>query len=321
MNDKGHKIAVAGNQWITKYLIERLCDAGYRPSLIINVGKEKSASISGYEDLAEVGNYYNIPVYRPELYSLKAECDREFLLKEDIDVLLAFGWQRLIPDWLIYHCQRGVYGVHGGPLPPPRCRGRAVFNWALLMGCETFYMYLMQIDPGVDSGDILAIEQFDITPEDDVCTLYHKNCIVSTKLFIENLTDILEGTCSPYKQNDSEPSYLPKRTPEMGGIDWSMPAKQIVNLIRATAPPYPGAFTLLEEMVVNISRAHIFDSKICFTQEPGEIIDLFPNGDFLVMTGDTALYVREYTCDNIDLLKKGLCFEPKCGIQPDWPEL
>src|SRR5439155_24487443 len=96
-------------------------------------------------------------------------------------------------------------------------------------------------------------------------------------------------------QSEEGSTYLPKRTPEMGGVFWGWPAVRIENLVRAVAPPYPGAFTTLDGEELKILRAHVLDQMILFEAEPGTILDRFPNGDLLVMAGDAALYIREYS--------------------------
>jgi methionyl-tRNA formyltransferase len=321
MMEQMGRIAVAGNQWITEYLLERMIEQGFHPALLLNVRPEKSAAISGYRDLSGFAERHGIELYRPELYTLKSDGDRAALLGMEIDALLVFGWQRLIPDWLIEHCQRGVYGVHGGPKPPPRCRGRAVFNWTILLGYTNFYLYLFRITPEVDAGGIIEITEFDVTPFDDVLTLYHKNCVVSTRMMLKHLPSILKGEVEWIEQSGDEPTYLPKRTPEQGGIYWDATAERISNLIRAVAPPYPGAFTALDGSEVRITTAHVFDTKISYEAAAGTILDVFPNGDFIVMTGDYPLYVRGYECDDKSLIAAGKVFELHSGSQPPDPEV
>lgn len=314
-----YRLAIAGNQWITQYLLEQIIESGWRPSLILNMPPERASSISGYVDLEPIARRHEIEVYRPASYSLKKSADRKALAERQIDALFVFGWQRLIPSWLIDRCGQGVYGVHGGPEKPPRCRGRAVFNWALLLGYEKFYLYLFQITPEVDAGPILGMSEFDITPHDDVLTLYHKNCIVSARMFLQYLPAILEGRASGQSQPEDGATYLPKRTPENGGIYWDKPAEEIANLIRAVAPPYPGAFTRLDDMQVRIHGAHVFDTKIHFQAEAGTVLDVFPNRDFLVMTADHPLYVRKYECDDPDRIVRGKGLAVRSGEQPPAP--
>lgn len=292
------RIAVAGNQWITRYLVEKLVVADLAPSLIINMGDHWADRISGYEDHAQLAQDIGADIYRPEKYNLKSEADEIALCAMDIDVLFVFGWQRLIPEWLIDHCSVGAFGVHGGPERPPRCRGRAVFNWALLLGYERFYMYIFRLSALADDGEIYALREFDICPEDDILTLYHKNCVVTSRMLVETLPGLLAGTIKGQPQTDEGTTFLPQRKPENGGVDWTQSAKRVVDLVRAVAPPYPGAFTYFGETQIYIERAQVFDSKILYSADPGEIVEVFPNGDIVVQAGNGAVYVRQMRIDN-----------------------
>ena len=295
--------------------------SGFKPYLIVNNHPNKSKSISGYVDLKKICHKYGIKIYRPNKYSLKTRLDEENL-KGEIDLLYVFGWQRLIPEWLIDSCSKGVYGVHGGPLKPPRCRGRAVFNWAIILGYKKFYMYLFSITIGADEGDIADIVEFDIHNEDDVLTLYHKNCIVSSRMFIEFLPKILNGTIKLIKQPKNKSSFLPKRSPQNGGINWEESAVRITNLVKALTRPYPGAFSILNGVCVYILRSQIFDSKIEFGYvDPGEIIEVFPNNDFIVATIDFPIYVRDYYSKETLQIEKGLKFDITSGIQLPDPDV
>lgn len=315
-------ITVVGNQWITKYLIEELISVGIKPSLIINMSAEKSEDISGYYDLNEIAFKHEIELYNPKTYSLKNEIDERYLSTKKIDLMLVFGWQRLIPEWFINQIPLGVFGVHGGPEKPPRCRGRAVFNWAILLGYSRFYMYLFRITSGVDEGSILKSVEFDINPFDDVLTLYHKNCLVSSKMFIEQIPLIISKTNSSIDQDKKGATYLPKRTPENGGIFWDWKAERIINLIRAVAPPYPGAFTEFRDQTVQIFKAHIFDTKITFeNSQPGQIIEVFPNGDLIVMASDYPIYIREYCMENPKKIQKNRIFQLRSGKHIPDPDL
>jgi len=296
-----------------------MCDAGFKPKLIINMDPSHSEMISGYQDLTEFAEQLEIDVYRPYKYNLKSQEDIDALSKCDIDVLLVFGWQRLIPEWLIDQCQKGVFGVHGGPEKPPRCRGRAVFNWAMIMGYDKFYLYLFKITPDIDSGDIIDIREFDINQFDDIATLYNKNCILTSQMIIDNISSIIDGTVVMSPQADETPTFLPKRTPDDGEIFWDKDSNTICRLIRALTKPYPGAYTHSKGKQVFIYNAHLFDTKIKFKGVPGQISEVFDTGEFVVITGDYPLYVRSYSNNFIPC--KGDIFEYKKNVEIIYPTI
>ena len=316
------KIGVAGNQWITEYLINKLTINDLKPHFILNMDETWSKKISGYTNLEKKLIDKNIFIYRPKQYNLNSIEDKEFLLKQNLDILLVFGWQRLIPEWFIESFKYGAWGVHGGPEKPPRCRGQAVFNWSLILGYKKFYMYLFEISPGVDEGKIAEITNFDILDSDDILTLYHKNCIVSSKMFIDNIPKIIEGSVKLLKQpTDQKATYLPKRKPENGGINWNWSSERLVNFVRALAPPYPGAFSIINNTQIFIFKLQIFDKKLNFNYPAGTIIEVFPNKDLLVSTKDNPVYIREWESDQNFNIKNGMRFDIISGIALDDPEV
>lgn len=316
------KIGIAGNQWITEYLINKLISVDMKPSLIINMDNTWEDEISGYIDLAEKFIDKNIKIYRPKTYNLGSIQDKDFLISESIDILIVFGWQRLIPKWYIDSIPFGVWGVHGGPEKPPRCRGRAVFNWSLILGYKKFYMYLFKITPEIDEGEIAEIRVFDILDSDDILTLYHKNCVVSAKMFLKNIPKILNGTINLQLQDSNKKAtYLPKRISENGGINWHWDSKKLVNFVRALAPPYPGAFTEINGVRVFIYKMQIFDKRLKFSFNPGTIIDIFPNDDFIVSTIDYPVYVSLWESKEVIKFQSGMEFVNKVGIQISDPEI
>lgn len=315
------RIAVAGNQWITRHLINALSEQGLAPKLILNMGPNWADRISGYENLEEDAARMGARLYRPSKYSLKSAEDETALANSEIDLLFVFGWQRLIPDWLIAACRKGAFGVHGGPELPPRCRGRAVFNWAILLGYKQFHMYAFRLTPAVDDGDIVGLQTFDILPADDVMTLYHKNCVVSSRLFLQVARDVERGQLAMRPQSHEGATYLPKREPQNGGIDWTAPSRRIVDLVRALAPPYPGAFTDYDSIQVNIRRAQIFDTRIAYPVAPGRILEVFPNNDFVVSASDGCIYVREWVANGEFKPRRGIAFTPVSGVPLPDPEI
>lgn len=312
------RLCLAGNQWISEHLVGWLVEAGYPPHLLLNLAPERGQGISGYADLAPLAERHRIALYRPASYALTALEDEAVLADAGIDVLIVFGWQRLIPAWLIERCRLGVYGVHGGPEPPPRCRGRAVFNWALILGCTRFHLYLFRITPEADAGDILDTVEFEVTPHDDIVSLYHKNCVVTERMLMRQLPRILDGTARGRAQPASGATWLPRRRPENGGIRWGAPAARISDLVRALAPPYPGAFTTLDGSTVRVLDAHPFDAQLLFAQTPGTVIEVFPNGHLLVAASDQAVYVRRWEAPPGTAVRRGVVFAETSGVQlPD----
>jgi len=314
------RIAIAGCQWISAYLLDAFVAAGRAPVLTIAPDRALAGHLSGYRDLESAIRGHGGELYRPRSLNLKHRDDAAAFAAQAIDALVVFGWPRLIPQPILSACRVGAIGVHGGPAPPPRCRGRAVLNWTLILGCETFHVYAFRLTAGVDDGHILARAQFNIDPRDDIATLYNKHCAVSTRLLLQSVEDASRaGALTGTPQDSDGATYFPKREPEHGGIDWNAAASCIANLVRGVTDPYPGAFADGPQGRATILEAQAFDDAIAPEGAPGEIVDLFPNGDFVVAAGRGALCVRRWRSNGDFRPMRGYRFQPKSGIQPPDP--
>jgi methionyl-tRNA formyltransferase len=130
--------------------------------------------------------------------------------------------------------------------------------------------------------------------------------MATTDILLKSLPKILEGTFE-YTHQEGDPTYYPKRTPEDGAIHWHDSTRDIYNLIRAVAAPYPGAFTEIDGDRIFIWNAIPFSADFGFDTDEGEIVQVFDStSDFVVCTGDGTLLVTEWEADS---------FTPTEGIQ------
>ena len=180
-------------------------------------------------------------------YSLNNLAAREKISSIDIDVLIVTGWQRLVPEWLINHCQMCVIGSHGSPFGITKGRGRSPQNWSLIMGLTSFEISIFKIDKGIDSGVIFDTKKFNYDENDDIRTSYFKVCLLTSSMIINLLKDKNFLSKDFLNQEESEAEYLPKRTPEDGFIDWNRTGKEIGRFVRALTRPYPGARTKIND--------------------------------------------------------------------------
>lgn len=295
--NQGKRIGVIGTQSSTMNCIEGLIRGGYTINHLITVMPQLKEGIADYQDLSTFTEKKEIPFTRVATYAMKDKETRERLAGVNLDVIVVVGWQRLIPEWLLDKTPLGVYGMHGSSMPLPKGRGRSPMNWSILEQKDRFYTYLFRYDSGVDSGDIVDLQRFDICPWDTIQSLQHKNTVSQYLLLLKNLPAILNGKIHPIPQDKSvKPSYYPKRTPEDGSIDWkNWAARDIYALIRAVTKPYPGAYTMMNDERIMIWRAAPFDSSIKFTNaRPGEIVEVFTDGTFIVQCFVDSLLILEY---------------------------
>jgi len=296
------RLGVAGTKSTTLELIEQLLSDGFEPDLLITLTPEmgEASKVAGYKDLRRFAEENRIPVYHAESYALTAETDKANLSREEIDLLLVIGWQRLIPEWLLDRLRIGAFGMHGSPEPLPRGRGRSPINWALLNGKTSFVTNLFKYDAGVDSGMIVGRQKFDINPWDDCNTLHMKNRIAMNRLLREHLSGLIAGNGRLQPQSgEVEATYFPKRTAESGRIEWDgMDMAALHNCIRAQTRPFPGAFSHLEGAAEPFYfwKGHPFDGHLVYDGAlPGTVVEVFHDGSFLVAVWDGSVRVHEYT--------------------------
>ena len=291
------RIAFAGCKDTTKECMGALIRAGWKPDLLITITPEMGEKhmVAGYLDLRDFAAENNIPVYQANAYSLKSQTDIDGLSMYDIDLLLVIGWQRLIPEWLLEKLHIGAFGMHGSSHALPYGRGRSPMNWSLIQNRDVFISNLFKYSPGVDDGDILDTQDFDMNPFDNAKTMHYKSTLAMISLVLKNIERILQNDFTLRKQLDMPPTYYPKRTDEDGIIFWDRDSKEIYNLIRAVTRPFHGAFTFLGESKIMIWTGYPFDSRLFDPYIwPGTILQVFNNGDFIVKTGDGTVIITEY---------------------------
>lgn len=254
--------------------------------------------VAGYYPFAQFAEREGIDTYVPEEYAMGDERDVDHFRTLDADVLLVHGWQRLIPGEILETFTYGAFGLHGSTFGLPKGRGRSPMNWSLIEGLNRFLLSVIHLDEGVDSGAVVATTKYDINAYDDIRTLYYKLTVAGERLFESCLTDLVDDDLT-YEEQDGEPTYYPKRTPEDGAIHWEDPTEVIHGLVRAVTRPYPGAFTRHEDERIYVWEAHPFSDDFVFDADPGEVVWVFAaTDDFVVKTADGSLLVREWDADS-----------------------
>lgn len=271
--------------------------------------KNKVAFFRG-NDLLSICKKKNIAFHLADTYSLNSVKDQSFFEKASFDLLIVIGWERLIPEEILKTLKKFSCGMHGSAFGLPRGRGRSPLNWALITNQKFFTTYLFRYKPGIDDGDIIGFQSFEITQHDTIETLHLKNRIVMGNLVKEYFPMIAAGKEVYFPQPPENTTFYPKRKPEDGRIDWSKRTETIYNLIRAVSAPYPSAFSFLNNNKVIIHRAIPFD-KILYSSKikPGQILNVSPASNFFVVkTLDGSILVNEYEGFDINEIEPGMTF-------------
>jgi len=205
-----------------------------------------------FKDFNEIGNKYSIPVTTVE-GNVSHYCD--YILELDPDLILVIGWYYMIPTSIIQLPPKGTIGIHASLLP--KYRGNAPLVWAIINGEKETGISLFYFDEGVDTGDIIAQKKFEIADTDTIKEVLEKTKTCSKEILLQTMPLLKEGKAQRKVQDHSQATIFPKRTPADGAIDWSLPAKQIRDFIRAQTKPYPGAFAMINGKKITIWDADI----------------------------------------------------------------
>jgi methionyl-tRNA formyltransferase len=297
------RVGVIGCRHTTLDVVNGLRRRGFAIASCITIGPQLAARhrIPGFVELTAQLADTDIEVLEISSYGGESAEDRQRVLELGLDVLLVAGWGRLIGDWLLDSLPLGAYGVHGSPRPLPFGRGRSPVNWAIAEGRETFFTHLFQLTAGVDEGPIVGSTMFEVTPFDDALTVHLKNTTARLNLYERLLPSILAGDVTYETQREDGSSYYEKRTEADNTISWEEDTWTIFNLVRAITRPFSGARTYLGGTPVTVWRAIPFDDRLVRRAAlPGEIVEVYFDGEFVVKTGNTALLVREHDGPRID---------------------
>jgi methionyl-tRNA formyltransferase len=201
------------------------------------------------------------------------------------DLILSAYYRSLIAEETLGIPRLGAFNLHGSLLP--KYRGRAPINWAVLRGETETGVTLHVMTGRADAGDIVDAERVPIGPEETAHQVFLRMVPASRALFRRALPLLLEGRAPRTPQDESAATRFGRRRPEDGRIDWGRPAREIHDLVRAVAPPYPGAFaTLPDGTPLRILRTRLLPdggSSPASPTGPGRILSLVP---FRVVAGD-----------------------------------
>lgn len=218
---------------------------------------------------------------------------------EEIEVLI----KKLRPQALVICSYNKILGpdilkltkcinVHGGDLP--RWRGRANFNWAIILDKKKMGVTVHEAIPNLDAGNIFAQYSIPISERETIVSLYDKTNVIIRR----NLGQVVEKVLKGYKGRPQrgQNTYCCTRLPQDGYIDWSLSSKQIDRFIRGLTNPFPGAFTYFKGEKMNVWSAEIPKNPLKYVARiPGRIIKIYKGLGVEVLTGDSSIILKEVT--------------------------
>lgn len=194
-----------------------------------------------FDSVAELAALHGIPVITPDNPNTPELVEKIRALQPDF--FFSFYYREMLKRELLGIPQRGALNMHGSLLP--KYRGRVPVNWAIIHGETETGATLHYMTEKPDNGDIVARQAVPILPNDTALQVFQKVTVAAEMALNDVLPALLAGTAPKVQQDLSKGGYFGGRKAQDGVIDWSQSAQQIHNLVRAVAPPYPGATTQL----------------------------------------------------------------------------
>jgi methionyl-tRNA formyltransferase len=191
-----------------------------------------------------------VPVFQPERIREPEILESFRQLNLDLVVVAAFG--QILPKEMLALPRRGCINVHPSLLP--RYRGAAPLNWAIIRGETRTGVTIMQMDEGMDSGDILLQEETAIGPGETVGELHDRLAVSGAQLLMETIRGLEAGAIRRTPQDHAAATFAPRLKKEDGLIHWDADVLAIVRLIRGLSPE-PCAYTWIDRKILKIYNA------------------------------------------------------------------
>ncbi|PHM62279.1 methionyl-tRNA formyltransferase [Xenorhabdus ishibashii] len=245
-------------------------------------GRGKKLTPNPVKVLAEK---HDLPVFQPK--TLRIEESQQWVMGQQADIMIVVAYGLILPQAVLDIPRLGCLNVHGSLLP--RWRGAAPIQRSIWAGDQETGVTIMQMDAGLDTGDMLLKAICPITNEDTSASLYEKLANIGPEALLNTLDLITSGACQPEIQDSTLATYAEKLSKEEAKVDWNLPAIQIERCIRAFNP-WPMSFFLIDDQPIKIWQSEVIARQT--TQAPGTIISADKKG-IQIATADEILNITQ----------------------------
>lgn len=236
------KFVLIGSVRSSECALEIMIKKNINLQMVFSLDEAYSENVSTYRPIHELAEKNGIPYKK--FRKINDFENLEILREIEPDYIFVIGLSQLVKKELLACAKKGVIGYH--PAPLPKFRGRAAIVWQILLGIKESAVSLFYLDEGTDSGDIICQEKFLIGDNDYAEDVLQSAKAAALEAISKGIDLILDPMFVPQKQNHDDATYLLKRSPDDGVIDWNDEGEHIQRFIRAVSKPYPGAFSLYE---------------------------------------------------------------------------
>lgn len=280
------KIIFMGTPDFAVGTLRSLAEAGHEITLVVSQpDKPKGRGHAMVPTPVKVvAEELGIPVFQP----VKIREAKDVLEKTEADVCVVAAFGQIIPASILHMKKYGCINVHASLLP--KYRGAAPIQWAVIDGEEESGVTIMQMDEGLDTGDMLAKAIVPLDEKETGGSLFDKLSEAGGRLCVETLAKLEKGEIIPEKQGESPTAYASMLDKKMGNIDWNKSAVVIERLVRGLNP-WPSAYTHLDGKTLKIWACDVLPQSAS-KGESGEILEVTKDA-IHVQTGDGILVLRE----------------------------
>lgn len=234
-------------------ILKAILDSGYTVTGVVTQpdrpkGRKKELCPCPVKELAVS---HGLRVFQPRRVRNEEAVAEIADMKPDLIVVAAFG--QILPKELLELPPLGCVNVHASLLPA--YRGAAPIQQSIIDGCEKTGVTIMQMDVGLDTGDIISVRECPIAPDETGGSLFDKLAVIGAELLVDTLPDIESGKAVRVPQPKEGVSYVKMFKKEDGRIDWTESAESICRKVRGF-DPWPSAFTTLDGKNFRIFKAH-----------------------------------------------------------------
>ena len=287
MSEVQLRLAFAGTPGLAATVLQSIIDSGrYSIHRVYTqpdrpAGRGRRLQKSAVKVLAE---HYHLPIREPAR-SKDLDPGGELF---DIDVLVVAAYGIMLPPQILNRPRLGCVNVHTSLLP--RWRGAAPIQRALQAGDTATGITIMQMDAGLDSGDILLQKTCPILAQDTAATLEMRLAQLGSAALLQTLDRLAAGVVRPEQQDESRACYAGKISKQEARIDWTRPAAELERMVRAFNPQ-PVAYTRLNGMTMRVWEADLVAQR-ALSSTPGTVLAADSSG-IDVSTGDLVLRLRK----------------------------
>ena len=282
------KIVFMGTPDFAVSALEAIIEASHQVVAVVTQpdkpkGRGKEVQMTPVKACAEA---HGIPVFQP--VKVKDVEAVGTLRKFDADVFVVAAFGQILSEEILTMPKYGCINIHASLLP--KYRGSAPIQWAIINGERTTGVTIMQMDKGIDTGDMLMKTEVEIDARETGDSLHDKLAHAGAKLIVEALPKIESGDVTPVKQDDGESCYARMLQKSMGRIDWQQSAKALDRLIRGLLS-WPGAFTVYRGKTLKIWEEEAAAQEELYGKTPTISIDEVKPGTVVLVERD-AFYVQ-----------------------------